>query len=266
MRFSLKRNQVLAVGIGIFLILAFNFFQAETRNFFHSVSAPIQNAFWGAGDAASDFFKTLFGSGGLKNENEELRRENRELLSVLAEFKNLEEENKELKEALGLQLNEEFKLILADISCKDPLRDAVFVNKGSEDGVSVNLPVITSEKTLVGRIEEVFSDFSRVGLVSDEESSFGVRIFDADSAEITQGVVSGEGGGEVILDFLPQKTEIDKGSLVVTAGFDGIFPEGLLVGEVKTVPKASTAPFKKAEVEAAFKLGQEQKVFIVSEF
>ncbi len=269
MKGPLKKNQILTIGIGICIIFSLNFFQKEVKNFFYLTSAPIQNAFWEAGDATSDFFETLFGSGNLKGENEELRQENRESLHALARLRDLEKENEELRKALQLELEKEFKLILADISCKDPLREAVFINKGSEDGVSIESPVITSQKTLVGRIEEVYNDFSRVSLISDESNSFSVKVLDinslSDSAEKSQGIARGQGAGKIILDLIPQKVEIEKGSPVVTTGFGGIFPGGLLVGKVKTVPKATTAPFKKAEIEPAFDLGKADKVFIISD-
>lgn len=270
MKISSKRSKILIVVIGVLLILSLNFFQKEVKNFFYLVSAPIQNAFWEAGDRISDFFETTFGAGNLKKEKEELQQKNQELLRAVAQLEELKKENEELRKALELELEKEFKLILADISGKDPLRDAVFINKGSKDGISRNFPVITSQKTLVGKIEEVYNNFSKVDLISDKNSSFSAQVIDIysspDSSTKIQGIVRGEGGYKIVLDLVPQKIKIEKGNPVITTGFDDIFPEGLLVGSIKTVLGVATPPFQKAEIEPAFNLEELGTVFIISEF
>ena len=120
------------------------------------------------------------------------------------------------------------------------------------------------QRTLLGKIDEVYENFSRIILISNKNSSFNAKIITADDGVL--GVVHGEGNFRVIFDLIPREAKVKEGSSVVTTGFEGIFPEGILVGEIKKIEKNDVAPFQKAKVEPAFNIKELNAVFIISDF
>jgi rod shape-determining protein MreC len=61
------------------------------------------------------------------------------------------------------------------------------------------------------------------------------------------GVVSGAGStdelafraGLIDLDYIPNTADVKQGDRVVTSGTDGIYPKGLVVGEIQSVQRES---------------------------
>jgi len=264
MRPPLKRNKILIMGVTILLVLSLNFFQKEVKNFFYLISFPIQKVLWQAGDRTSSFFEIIVEIKELKTENEKLKLKIQELLSENTELKELKRENEDLRKALEIDLKKDFKLILADVSGKDALEDSVLINKGLKEGILKDFPVITPQRTLLGKIDEVYENFSRITLISNKNSSFNAKIITADNGVL--GVVRGEGNFRVIFDLMPREATVKEGSSVVTTGFEGIFPEGILVGEIKKIEKNDVTPFQRAKVEPAFNIKELNAVFIISDF
>jgi rod shape-determining protein MreC len=262
MRFSTQRNKVLILVIVVLLIFSLNFFSKEVRNFFYSVSRPVQNIFWRTGDRISDFFEGIFGRENLKKENEELKSENQKLLAENVTLEEIKTENQTLRKALKIGLEKEFQLDFAEVAGKYIDQDSILINKGSKNGLFENMPVITEDKVLVGKIVEVHRDFSRVALISNKESFFDVQI----SGKGIDGLVRGKGSSEVYLDLIPRDKEIREGDLVVSSSLGGKYPEGLLVGVVKEIKKSDIQPFQQAEISPFLDLQELKNVFVILNF
>jgi rod shape-determining protein MreC len=101
---------------------------------------------------------------------------------------------------------------------------------GSRDGVRVGSPLAVPDG-LVGRVVSVGPHLAKAQLIVDVNSAVGVRVVGTDE----QGVVRGDGTGELVLDYLPVLSAVRAGSRVETAGIDGIYPAGVLVGIVRSV-------------------------------
>ena len=152
--------------LAIFIILSLNFFQKEVKGFFYAVSSPLQRSFWVAGNEVSDFLAGIFSAQSLKREAVYLKLQNQSLLAENVSFRELGRENETLRKALDLGLQEEFRLEIAEIIGKDIGQDSLLISVGLKDGVGEDMAVITSEKVLLGRIVEVYENFSRVELIS----------------------------------------------------------------------------------------------------
>jgi len=267
MKLVSKKRQFLKkiiLGIIVFslIIVFFNIFQKNTRNFFYLISSPIQKIFWQIGDKTSDFFEIIINIKGLKKEVNELRAENQELLYKIISLEELKKENEGLKQALNVGLEKEFELEFAKIIGKDITRDYVLINKGLEDGIKNGFPVISSQKTLLGRVDEVYENFSRVILISDAKSAFDAKV---QNKEI-YGVVKGKGNLNIFFDLIPLKSEIETGDVLITSTMEGVFPKGLLVGTIKEVKKGGAKPFQTAEIESFFNLKEIDSVFIITNY
>ncbi len=264
MRFSFfKKGLVVVIGF-IFILLILNFFQKDVKNAFYLVSSPIQKILWSAGDEVSDFWETMREMKNLNQENKELERVNQGMLHEIFNLKEIKKENEILRQAMEIGLEKEFKLIMADIINKDVLQDFLLINKGSQDQISKGMVVISQEKALLGKISEVYKNFSRVMLISNKKSRFSAKI------EVQEKKVLGiiQGKGRLLLSFerIPHDKEILKEDVALTDILGGDFPPGLLVGKVKEIQKSDTEPFQQVKISPFFNIEEIEKIFIITQY
>ena len=260
--FSSRTGIIVVLLIVFFAVLNLTPLNKGVKNFFYSISSPIQKTLWNTGSNVSDFFEAFGEIKNLKIENKKLKLEIQDLLAKNAVLKEIEIENKVLREALAIGLEKDFKLVLAQVVSKDVSQDFILINKGSQDNISKDLPVITPQKVFLGKIYEVYPNFSKVQLSTHKESSFNVKI----AGKEIFGVVKGKGNSKLFLDFVPHEKEIKKGDKIITTSLGGIFPKDLLIGEIQEVIKLDIKPFQTAEVKPFFNIKETQELFIIMEF
>jgi rod shape-determining protein MreC len=258
-KLSQTKNKILVAAITILIIFSLSFFQKEVRNFFYLISSPIQKTFWQGGQKVSDFFEFWAKLKSLEEKNKELETENLQLLSENTQLKELKKENETLRDALGSELQKEFKLQIAEVISRDPSQDFILINKGAKDGILKNTAVITQEKAVCGKIFEVYENFSRVMLITSPLNSFDAEISDSN----IYGIVKGKGGLNLQLTLIPKDEEIKEGDLVVTSPLGGIFPKGLLIGQIQEVKKSDVEPFQVASLKPFFNLQDLEIVFLI---
>ncbi len=262
MKFSHLRNKILISLVIILIISVLSFFQKEVKNLFYFISSPIQKSFWRTGQGIGNFFKAVSKIESFEKEKQELETKNTQLLSENIQLKELKKENEILREALSLQLQKEFKLKTAEVISRDSSQDFILINKGSKDGIKKDMPVITQKKALCGRVFEVYEDFSKIMLITSASSSFDAKISENDIF----GVVKGKGNLSLDLTLIPKDKEIKTGDLVITTTLGGIFPKGLLIGEIKEVKKSDVEPFQSANLKPFFDIQDLEIVFLIASF
>ena len=262
--FSKKNKVLMAVVVVVLVVVLLNFFQKEVRSFFYCISAPTQKVFWRAGERTADFLGSIVRVKILKQELDELKLENQELAAQVVVLKDLKKENKALRQVLKIGLQKEFKLSLAQVIGKDISQDFILIDKGSEDGILQGMPVITQQKVLVGKIGEIYKNFSKVMLISNKESSFNGKI-QKEEKDIS-GVVKGQENFRILFDLIPREENLSKQDIVITSVLGGIFPKGLLVGKIREIKKSDVEPFQQAEIEPFFDISQIETLFIILEF
>ena len=253
----------------IFLIIllissSFIFFHKEIKYSFYLASSPIQKKLWGIGDRVSDFVVIFENKKKLGEELEKSQNQVKELIAENLKLKEVEKENQTLREFLEINPRKDFKTALAQIISKDISQDIILVNKGISDGIKENMPVITSEKTLLGKISEVYEKFSKVTLITNKKNSFDVEVQREDKN--IQGLAKGKGGFCLTLDLIPQNEELFTGEKVSTSNLGGVFPVGLFVGEIKKVVKSDVEPFQSIEISPGFDIKKLNNLFIITEY
>ena len=268
--FSKERKKITKILIGIFiviiLIFGLNFFQKEIRGFFYSISSPIQKLFWKAGDNISDFLNSFLKTKTIKNELDELNFKNQELIAEITALKELKKENEILRAALGIEIQKDFKLILAHLVGKDISQDYLLIDKGSKDGVFLNMTAITRQKVILGKICEVYKNSSKLMLITDKKSQFDAVIqSDAPQEKEISGLVQGIGNFKLILDLISRDEKVSNGDAVITSSLGGIFPPGILVGQVEDVKKNDVEPFQKITIKPSFDISEINTLFLIVE-
>ena len=169
---------------------------------------------------------------------ERLQRENQELRLQAMQNNQVWQENAQLRQALGwLQQQSRWKLKLARVILRDTANwwRTIQIDLGQRDGITLNMPVLTSEG-LVGRISQVGYSSSQVVLIGDPNCRVAAVVLDSKEKGL-DGIISS--GSTTMLDptmveltFLDRQSAIIPGQKVVSSGLGGIFPKGIPIGQV----------------------------------
>lgn len=224
---------LLSVVIGV--VNATNPDVTFVENVVQVVVTPVQKMFTNIGTGVSDFFGYFSDIDKLKDEINTLKKENSQLKEELNKSEISLRENEELRKLLSLKkAYPELELETAQVIARDPSNwyNAFTIDKGAVDGINVNQPVISVDRTLVGRISEVGTTWARVITVNDPGHSAGAEIVRSGEYGIVEGEASADEGGNCRLSFVSKNANIIVGDKVVTSGMGGIYPKGLTIGKV----------------------------------
>src|SRR5690625_4036177 len=180
----------------------------------------------------------------LKNtydENKILREKLSEYKTLLYDNRQLEAENKELKQILDkTESIDDFTPIQATVISRSPERwmEQITLNKGSQSGVEDNMAVITADG-MIGKIDSTSTFTSTVQLLSgfDQFNRISAKIIREDQEDIF-GVledVDKETNLLLIKNIERKNERIDKKYLVISSGMGGLFPADLVIGTVNDV-------------------------------
>lgn len=170
----------------------------------------------------------------------ELRAQRDSLLAVVAAQASLAEENRQLRELLGLQSRAAGSFVPAElVRVGTPGGESSFLlDVGREDGVVVGSPVIASGG-LLGVVWEVGATSSQA--IDWTHPDFRASAMTADGQ--AYGIVESRRGryreeDRLALEGAPFHTDVEPGTRVVTSGRGGVYPRGILVGTVDGVEDA----------------------------
>ncbi|MEK7500565.1 MAG: rod shape-determining protein MreC [Patescibacteria group bacterium] len=260
---------VLLVSLTLFFLDRARFFDSGVNLVSRAVVRPVAGLVITAADQLKFVFRAVVAVRNLVKENWDLKNERDFFRGEYFKLRQSAEENEFLRQALNLESKEGRRPAVADILAYDPFQASDFftVDKGGRQGVKVDDPVILAGSPsalgagniLVGRVKEVGDKESRVLLITSAQS----RITVSSQALKTLGVVTGSASGALALDLVLQDVDLQPGQILLTSGLDGIFPVGLLVGEVRRVSGGDGSSFKKASVRPFFTPRDLKQVFVL---
>jgi rod shape-determining protein MreC len=188
-------------------------------------------------------------------QNQKMLAEMRQAAFMKVELDALRQENQRLTQALGLKTaGFGWTPRWARIMERDPLHwyASVMVDAGSEQGVSANLPVLARASdgrlAAVGRVTEVRPNSSVVLLLTDELSSAAAYL----SSSTLEGLVQGQGGPFLRMNYLNSETTLEAGESVLTSPTSATFPAEVLIGRVSKVnARDPFLAFQSVEIQPA---------------
>lgn len=167
------------------------------------------------------------------DQNRELRRELQQMKAWKEAAIQLRQENARLLDLNNVRLDPQLTyvtgVVLADSG--SPFRQSVLLNIGARDGI-VDGWATMDGIGLVGRISGVGQSSSRVMLLTDSSSRIPARIQPSGQSAL----IVGDNSIAPHVDFLETPDLVRPGDRVVTSGDGGVFPGGLLIGQVATDP------------------------------
>lgn len=247
----------------IFLIIFLSFFGDQIRNYFYFSSSAAASGLWEKGGGYSSFLSSLLSGDAVREKYDGLEKENQKLLSEISSLKKTLSENWAGGEIAKNTADNSFDTVLTNVIGLDIPNDFILINKGLNDGISENMPVISSQKILFGKVFKVYKNFSQVMLISNKNSVLDAKIQGDDpSKNPIHGVVRGTGDLSFYLDIVSPDSEIEKEDILITSGLEGIFPPNLLLGKIKSVDKNDLKPFQTAEIEPFFDAKNTENLFV----
>lgn len=210
------------------------------ENIIGGIISPLQGVMYGISTGISDFFGGIINQKDIEKEYATVKKNESALILENQRLKEIEKENKRLKDLLSFSENHpEFKTIGAKVTGKNPGNwfNVLIIDKGSQQGVSKDMTVVT-DKGLVGRVIESGLNWSKVMCTIDSRSSVSGIIERTRDNGIVRGTNTMETqNGLCKMIYLPLETDLIPGDKVLTSGLGGIFPKGILIGEVKEVSR-----------------------------
>jgi rod shape-determining protein MreC len=197
----------------------------------------------------------------MQEDNEKLLLENNRLLARNISLQEMKNENDVLREQLRLLPRDKFDLEASFVIGQDPqgLGNWLTIGKGSRDGIAIGMPVIVSEGILVGRIDEVGPNYSRVNLITNTTSA--INALDLETS--AKGLLRGSYALGIMMDMISQGDVINNGDRVITSGLGGELPRGLLIGNIQEVGVSVDKLFQQAVVVPAVKYRDLDMVFVI---
>ena len=166
-------------------------------------------------------------------QNQDLRRELQQMMAWKEAALQREQENARLLDLNNVRLDPKFTkitgVVLADSG--SPFRQTVLLNIGQRDGI-INGWAAMDGIGLVGRIAGVGERTSRVILLGDTSSRVAVKI----ESNGQTALVVGDNTSRPPIEFLENSETVYPGDRIVTSGDGGVFPSGILVGQVTQTP------------------------------
>jgi rod shape-determining protein MreC len=238
---------------------------------FKSLAFAVFYPFQWAGVSTITFVKEFFSSikhnKYLKEELAQTRKLLEEYERTQFEFDEIKSENERLRRLIGVQSEMEYETVIAEIVAKSPQNfyKTLIVNRGKSSGIKKWMPVIAyqdNEKCVVGKVIDVQTYSARIHPLIEQTSYIGAMLKNSRYS----GLLVGQSplSENCMLQYIDRRVDIQYGDTVVTSGMGGVFPKGILIGEVVSVSKKRYGIFQEAMVQPKVDFGHLEEVYIIT--
>ena len=241
--------------------------------FLHNALGVVASPFRAAGAAVAGWFTDLgdcFESvEQLQEKNAELNRRVAELEDELRKAQDAADENKELRQLLGLrQQRTDLQFEAARVTQRDVSNWAstVVLNRGSQHGVAVGDCAVDSTGNLAGVVTDVGLNWCCMATLADTEAQFGAMVFRTEETAVAGGDLALMSEGKLKLQYLSDSANLIKGDLVVTSGLGGYYPAGLVIGTVDEVRTDDGGLARYAVLTPRCDLSDLRDLYIITDF
>jgi len=244
---------VLAIVLVLLISWGANYLEIpipQPFRYLHTITAPLHRSVTWVGEKAGNV-RSFFSR--YREFHEEVAfYENRiaQLERDLIMAQELYQENQRLRELLDFERRVNFETVGARVIGygSDIWGHTLIVNRGRRAGIEEGQPVITGNGKLVGQVEEVYSNTSRVTMLTNPGFVVGGIVMREESRAL--GMVRGTPLQDelFLMDNFSWDADVRKGDVIITSGMSEYFPKGLLIGIIETLEEGDQGLTQKAGI------------------
>jgi rod shape-determining protein MreC len=219
----------------------------------------VRSIAFGTFATVTSVFTDIFNISNLKNENENLRRTNAEMMLHLSRLREYAIVNEDLKGLLALKDSSKFPLIPATIVSKSLTKSqgTITLNAGKNQSVKVGMPVIT-DKGIVGIVYSIADNYSIARTLTNVDLKVTVK-----SERTRENAVMKWNGEWLVMINVPKTFDLKKGDRIVTSEISSIIPFPLPVGLVYEIGNVEKGIFNEVRVHPFVDFQKVENVFIL---
>ena len=219
----------------------------------------VRSIAFGTFASVTSIFTDIFNVSNLKNENENLRRTNADMMLHLSRLREFGIVNEDLKGLLALKDSSKFPLIPATIVSKSLSKSqgTITINAGKNQGAKVGMPVIT-DKGLLGIIYNTADNYSIARTLNNVDLKVTVK-----SERTRENAVMKWNGDWLVMVNVPKTYGLKKGDRIVTSEISSIIPFPLPVGVVYEIGNVEKGIFNEVKVQPFVDFQKVENLFIL---
>lgn len=194
--------------------------------------------------------------------NAYLQQQNIELQDNLSRLRSVEQENDRLRRLLELKDSSIYDLMPVTIVGKElsGVNNMITIDKGSKDGISIGMPLITSDG-LIGRVIKLSPSHAQVMPFFNASFNVSARVLELGNVGIVSW--SDQNPRELEMKYVPQTVEVQIGHSIATSGYSNTFPPNIPIGRVVNIEPVQGKDDQKIFLEPFVSLSDVAEGFIV---
>lgn len=265
-----KKNSIIGISVTILILILLvmltnieNGKLVMLENAVNAVVSPIQNGITYLKNKVNGNNGFFYDVDKLKEENEQLKKENELLKQSERELEIIKSENNILKESLKLtEKYPDYETIPGYVISKDITNysKTIVINVGKNDGIKEKMIVIANDG-LVGYIESVTNNTSKVKTIIDSSSSTSAIMSNSSESIVCKGTLEEENKLKAM--YIPTEGTITEGDEIRTSGLGGIYKKGILIGTVSKVVDTKNKTDRYAYIKTSVDFTKLETVLVV---
>ena len=259
---------ICALLMGAVIAVATSDSSSPVTNVIGTVFSPLQKTAGYIADNVSWLGESFRSSGSYKNEIERLRQKVAEYENQLVDYNDMAERIASYETMLGVkEENPDYALERAGIIGTDSadMFTSLIIDKGSNDGVSVNDPAVYGSY-VVGIVKKVHPSYSVVQSVLSPD--INISALDSKTRETAYVTTTADYAlkGSCLFSGLERTTAVSPGGIILTSGIGGIYPKGLIIGTVSEVCESGYDLSNYAVIEPGVNVKEIEDLFVITDF
>jgi rod shape-determining protein MreC len=230
------------------------------------VMNPLQQVFYNLNNSLKNTVDYFLNFSQVKEENNNLSKENIDLKNQLLEYEKLKDENDRFREVLNFKNSKNnYDYLGTEIIgySGESFLKGYIVDKGENDGIKKNMIVI-SNLGLVGQVTSVGSNWAIVQSLINENIAVSVTVSDTrETTGILKGYTTHSNEHLTKITNLSIDSKIKEGDVILTSGLGQIYPKDVRIGEVVSVETDEIKVMKTAIVKPYVDFTKLEELFVV---